>query len=328
VPIDVQCSTCGKRLRAPDEQAGRKGRCPACKAEISVPLHASAVGASQLDLVPAAAPSSPPPVPSSLPKTRSASVASDYTGSNYSIPSTAEADATLEPKHWFALGAALDLTKNALLLSWISCGVIGLALVGNILASKSMGDDVIVSRAITLLESWGKAGALIGWTILFSGWLMSRVAWPAAERRWLQISVWITVLLFFVLLILLTLHVFGIGDESSGVKTALTKTVPTIVFGLATASALVAFSYFLTALEERMGNEHRKQEPLVRAIIIGVLMAWCIVANLFIEPNTAGKAWLVVITTLVTFVTQFLWLWMLNVHVASHLRVNQAWKRL
>jgi predicted RNA-binding Zn-ribbon protein involved in translation (DUF1610 family) len=35
--MQFQCSACGKKVRAPDEAAGRKCRCPHCQAVISVP---------------------------------------------------------------------------------------------------------------------------------------------------------------------------------------------------------------------------------------------------------------------------------------------------
>ena len=66
----------------------------------------------------------------------------------------------------------------------------------------------------------------------------------------------------------------------------------------------------------------------MRAVVIGVLMLWCIVANLFFEPVAPWKSWLIVISNLAAFLTPFLWLWLLNVHVSGHLRVSQAWKRL
>ena len=37
MPIAFDCS-CGKTLRVPDEHAGRRAKCPACNAVVSVPL--------------------------------------------------------------------------------------------------------------------------------------------------------------------------------------------------------------------------------------------------------------------------------------------------
>jgi phage FluMu protein Com len=37
VPIDVQCNSCGKRLRAPDNRAGKQVRCPQCKETFTIP---------------------------------------------------------------------------------------------------------------------------------------------------------------------------------------------------------------------------------------------------------------------------------------------------
>lgn len=36
MPISVTCSECGKRIKAPDEAAGRKGRCPGCGAMLVI----------------------------------------------------------------------------------------------------------------------------------------------------------------------------------------------------------------------------------------------------------------------------------------------------
>jgi phage FluMu protein Com len=37
VPIDVQCNSCGKRLRAPDNRTGKQVRCPQCKETFTIP---------------------------------------------------------------------------------------------------------------------------------------------------------------------------------------------------------------------------------------------------------------------------------------------------
>jgi len=38
VPIQVNCSKCGKGLKAPDALAGKKAKCPACGAVVDIPL--------------------------------------------------------------------------------------------------------------------------------------------------------------------------------------------------------------------------------------------------------------------------------------------------
>lgn len=42
--ISVQCSCCGKKLKAKDELAGKRLKCPVCRAELSVPPPAGAAG--------------------------------------------------------------------------------------------------------------------------------------------------------------------------------------------------------------------------------------------------------------------------------------------
>src|SRR5262245_43733346 len=37
MPIQFECSACGKKIKAPDENAGKKARCPYCKVVIFVP---------------------------------------------------------------------------------------------------------------------------------------------------------------------------------------------------------------------------------------------------------------------------------------------------
>jgi len=42
--IDFECTACGKRLRVSDDKAGRRGRCPACQASMTVPRLSEAAG--------------------------------------------------------------------------------------------------------------------------------------------------------------------------------------------------------------------------------------------------------------------------------------------
>jgi DNA-directed RNA polymerase subunit RPC12/RpoP len=37
MPIQFECSACGKKIKAPDENVGKKARCPYCKSVIVVP---------------------------------------------------------------------------------------------------------------------------------------------------------------------------------------------------------------------------------------------------------------------------------------------------
>jgi len=356
VPIDVQCAACGKRLRAPDEQAGRKGRCPACKAELQIPASVSPVKVSTgvpnvntptpvpKGYVPkSAAPiNSPPParqsaagfttsaaVPPPIPERRTFE-ARDNLGARTDIPPVAETEGVLEAKHWFVLGTALQITKYALLLSWIAFGCIGLALIGLTLASRSASQDAILSGAISLLLMWGIVGTILGWTALLVGWLLCMTVWSALERRWLRISIGASVFLIVAILILISVQSLRSSNDfkEEAKAVALTTEIIFLGFGVVAAVALGAFGYFLGSLEVRMGNDRRPREPLIRTVIIGVLMCWCIAANLFFQPGAPWKAWLIVISDLAAFLTPLVWLWLLNVHVSGHLRVNQAWKRL
>jgi len=38
MPIELQCSSCGKKISAPDSAGGRWGKCPVCHTRIFVPL--------------------------------------------------------------------------------------------------------------------------------------------------------------------------------------------------------------------------------------------------------------------------------------------------
>ena len=48
----------------------------------------------------------------------------------------------------------------------------------------------------------------------------------------------------------------------------------------------------------------------------------------FTEDLEALKAWLVVLSIIITFVGELLWLWLLNSSACRDLRVSQAWKGL
>jgi hypothetical protein len=59
MPIEVSCE-CGRTLRAKDEAAGRKVRCPACGAIIEVPAELEEVGDDTYDPPPVQAPREKP----------------------------------------------------------------------------------------------------------------------------------------------------------------------------------------------------------------------------------------------------------------------------
>ncbi len=60
VPIDVQCS-CGKRLKAPDNSAGKRGKCPACGQSLLIAASSPAVPVFAKQTAPAKRPASRPP---------------------------------------------------------------------------------------------------------------------------------------------------------------------------------------------------------------------------------------------------------------------------
>jgi LSD1 subclass zinc finger protein len=51
MPISITCSTCNKKLKVPDAAAGKKVRCPACKAVVMVPVPEEELVAPDDDLV-------------------------------------------------------------------------------------------------------------------------------------------------------------------------------------------------------------------------------------------------------------------------------------
>lgn len=55
MPITVTCQ-CGKRFRVKDKYAGKRGRCPACRAPVTIPRAAAGAGASEAPPVPAGPP--------------------------------------------------------------------------------------------------------------------------------------------------------------------------------------------------------------------------------------------------------------------------------
>src|SRR6266446_836513 len=66
MPIHFACP-CGKRLRAPEEMAGKAIRCPACKAVLSVPAVAAVAdgkGGEAIEPPPTGHQPEPPPGPS------------------------------------------------------------------------------------------------------------------------------------------------------------------------------------------------------------------------------------------------------------------------
>ena len=52
MPIQVNCSKCGKGLKAPDALAGKKAKCPACGAVVDIPLQEAEVLDAELEDLP------------------------------------------------------------------------------------------------------------------------------------------------------------------------------------------------------------------------------------------------------------------------------------
>ena len=46
MPISVICPSCGTKLNAPDQHAGKRGKCPKCQATVELALQHEDVGAS------------------------------------------------------------------------------------------------------------------------------------------------------------------------------------------------------------------------------------------------------------------------------------------
>jgi hypothetical protein len=244
----------------------------------------------------------------------------------------APGELALESKHWFALGGALKTTQLALLIACLGCGVVGLGMIADALRTNPALGDWLTTRTISLLNLWGSAGIVLGWGMLLSGWFACCAAWPLPDRKFLQMASAAAAVSAVLVLIVLSLQVFGIiGDSMAPAPTSNVGTMSTamIVIGsLGCAASLIPFSYFLSGLQQQMGRDHLIVPPMIYATIAGVLTLWCVISRLFVEPNTALKAWLVVLSTLIAFIAELLWLWLLNASARRDLRVSQAWKRL
>lgn len=64
MPIEFKCDSCGMRIKAPDNLAGKKARCPKCQTTLSVPQAGAPPAAQPMPAAPAPPPAAPPPVPS------------------------------------------------------------------------------------------------------------------------------------------------------------------------------------------------------------------------------------------------------------------------
>jgi hypothetical protein len=253
-------------------------------------------------------------------------------GFNPNIFSSTKVDANLEPKHWFALGGALRATQIALLVGCLGCGLVSLGMIADTLRANPALGDWLTARTISLLNLWGSAGIVLGWAMLLAGWSACFSAWPLPERRFLRAATWAAVAAIIVVLLVMSLRVFGFLTGSLGAgSTEDAATMPTVIIvigSLGCAAALIPFNFYLSDLQKQIGHDHLRLPPVIYATVVGTLTLWCIIARLLIPPSTAFKAWLIVLSTLATFICEFLWLWLLNSSVSRDLRVSQAWKRL
>src|SRR4051812_45809745 len=206
--IEVLCTACGKQLRAPDAQAGRAGKCPACKAPIIVPvvaaqpvapvpdkpardgnaLPAKPRGETAPELFPPGTRFNPPPA------TRGLSPLASTMDEDLGLPPAADPNfpqlqtgldsaetAMIEPKHWFALQNLLKVCEWALLAEWISCGIVSLAVIGFLLTASGGGmqrGDVTVLQVMTGLTLWGVVGMVLGWVAMATCWVTMLKSWP------------------------------------------------------------------------------------------------------------------------------------------------------
>ncbi len=341
--IEVQCAACRKKLRAPESQAGRVGKCPACKSDIVVPGLAT----------PASVAPAPPPV--SQPREAAAArqpVSGHYSPTHpraslfastmddeFALPpqanspgfgesqygATSNASAEIESKHWFALQAALKTTEIALLLEWISCSLISLAVIGIVLSNNPAN----TGQVLLVLALWGGVGMFLGWAGLATGWIVCLLAWPL-DRRLLIGAASAAGICVLTILIVVSLGFFGIiGSPQPGSWTRMiSPTATMIIVSLASATSLILFGFFLANVQIRLGRENIKMQPIIYAGVVGALTFWCLIANLAITPTSRFMMWLVLLSNIITFVGEFLWLWLVNAFASRDLRVSQAWKRI
>jgi phage FluMu protein Com len=247
MPIEVQCAACGKRLKAPDDQAGRKGKCPSCKGEISIP----AVAASA--------------------------------ATNRGETSTLE---VIDPKNWFALGITLQATQTALLVACIACGVVSLGILAtrlglaDWLTARTISLLFLWGHAI-LAIAWGAAiagwiGCLAAWPGAERKWLRFAI-WAGAAS--------IGIILIVVSLREFGIGVAQ-TDSGMPADSAKTPTAILVISSLAFATTLVLFNFFLAGVQARVKPDQKQLNPIIFAAVLGILAIWCAVANVMFEPKS------------------------------------------
>ena len=356
--IEVRCTACGKQLRAPDEQAGRAGKCPSCRAPIIVPVprpaaaSATTAGAENPpaakprteavpELFPPGTRFNPPPV------TRGFSPLASTMDEDLGLPPAADAGflglqtgpeptdvAMIEPKHWFTLQLLLKIAEWALLAEWISCGIIGLAVIGLLLTATSgfQPGDATVLRVMTVLVLWGVIGLILGWVAMATCWVAMLRSWPR-DKMLVMGALIAAGVSIFVMLIYLTVQM--LGSTSAPVNRMAPNSSPfsastpiVVLVNLASATSLIFYGFYLANIQKLLGRDQIKLQPIIYAAVVGLLTVWCLTLNLAVTPTSRGMLWLVVLSNILTIVGEFLWLWLINAFASRDLRVSYAWKRL
>ncbi len=352
MPIDVQCAACGKKLRAPDAQAGRVGKCPACKSDIVVP--GNAVGApGGVSPVRAGTPGSMPAMGSSPAVTspsiarsapvKSASPFASTMDDEFALPPPAVPmngdrqptnDLNVEPeeKHWYTIKAVLKLTELALLAEWIGASILGLGIIAiGLMAGGMSRGDVTTIQVITVLMMWGVVAMLLGWAALVTGWIVLMMSWPK-DRRLLIGAASSAGVCVLIVLIVVSFGMLGFGSSAMrgpGAPSPLpNSTATTVIFSLASCVSLILFNFFLATVQQRIGRVHIDKQPYIYAGVVGALTLWCLICNLAITPTSRFVYWMVIVSNLGLLITELLWLWLINAFTSRDLRVSQAWKRL
>jgi hypothetical protein len=360
--IEVLCPACGKQLRAPDSQAGRTGKCPTCKAPILVPVLAAqpvAPTPAKSTLDGTAAPAKPrgetapelfPPGTrfNPPPATRGFSPLASTMDEDLGLPPAADPNypqlqtgldateaAVIEPKHWFAMQNLLKVCEWALLAVWISCGIIGLARIGFLLTDSGggmQGSDVTVLQVMTALMLWGIVGMVLGWAAMATCWVAMLRSWPRDKKLVMGalISAGASIL---VTLIFSTVQMLG-GMSAAAARAAPSSsplggsTAIVVLVSLASATSLILYGFYLANIQKLLGRDQVKLQPIIYAAVVGTLTVWCLVLNLAVTPSSRGMTWIAALSNIVTFVGEFLWLWLINAFASRDLRVSYAWKRL
>ena len=310
MPIEVQCPACGKRLHAPDSQAGRAGKCPSCKADLSIPAAASVAGR-------------PPPVPTVNPSARRAAspipavpdgaLDGQLATSAGRSPAVVE-ETVVESKHWFALQIALKVTEMALLVEWISCALVAFSWIAIMLTGQGDRIEITLIQIVSVAMLWGTMGTLLGWTALVVGWIICRAVWPTPDRWLLQTAILVVGLAMLAVPLVFSLRIFGIPplNRSSALYVASTPTAMLVIVFAAAGISLTLFNFFLASVQRKLGREQIRWQPIIYAVVIGTLTIWCLLINVFMEPDTMLKVRILQLSNAITLVAEFFWLWLLE----------------